>query len=185
MIGPRVGVPAPSRAEPEAPHLLYLVQQRAVSSSRLWPSLKTFSSPQRRGYKALSRAQRVRSVLIHPFTVQMSNSGIFTLQKKAFLARKSIARSVIKLQQKLLETSARFTGIVVQLGEATARCQADFTDPVRAFSLLWLIIKKLNSDNYSKCIIYKSPTSVHRIYTYKHYSTFVEETKIRQGHDLV
>lgn len=109
----------------------------------------------------------------------MSNPGIFSLQKEAFLARKSIARSVLKLQQGLLEMSARFTGIVVQLGEATARCQADFTDPVEAFSLLWLLIKKLNSDNYRKCIIYKSPTFVHRIFTYKHYSTFVEETKIR------
>lgn len=49
----------------------------------------------------------------------MSNPGILTLQKEAFLARKRIARSVIKLQQELLETSARFTGIVVQLREAT------------------------------------------------------------------
>lgn len=49
----------------------------------------------------------------------------------------------------------------------------DFTNAVKSFSLSWFIIKKLNNDNYNKCIIYKSPTFVHRIYTYQHYSTFI------------
>lgn len=114
----------------------------------------------------------------------MSNSGIFTPQREASLARKGIARSVTELPTETAGNVARFTGIVVQLGEATARCQADVTDPGRA-SLCCGLLSKTKRDNYSKCVIYKSPTSAHRIYTYKHHSTFVEETKIRQGHDLV
>lgn len=74
----------------------------------------------------------------------MSHSGISTLQRKAFLARKGIARSVTKLPAETAGNVCPFHRDVVQLGEATARCQADSTDPVRAFSLLWLIIKKLN-----------------------------------------
>lgn len=34
-----------------------------------------------------------------------------------------------------------------------------------------LTLKNKNNDN--KCIIYKSPVFVHRIYTDKHYSTFI------------
>lgn len=55
----------------------------------------------------------------------------------------------------------------------------DFTNAVKSFALARFIIKKLNNNNYNKCIIYKSPVFVHRIYTYKHYSTFIGKTKIR------
>lgn len=46
------------------------------------------------------------------FHSPMSHSGISTLQRKAFLARKGIARSVTKLPAETAGTSARFTGLL-------------------------------------------------------------------------
>lgn len=102
---------------------------------------------------------------------------------KHFLLEKVSLRSVIKIQQLLKIKSDYFKMIVVELGDiCKGRCTLghdDFTDAVKSFSLSGFINKKLNNDNYNKCIIYKSPIFVHRIYTYKHYSTFIRKTKIR------
>lgn len=108
VIGPRRGVPAPSRGE--APHLLLLVQQSCLQLPALAAPESVLQSAETRLQSTAPGPERV--VFDSSFHSPNVRRRRVHAAEEAFLARKSSARSVIELQQKLPETSARFTGIV-------------------------------------------------------------------------